>query len=249
MDLTLYVIPGSHPCATVMGALDRKGLEYKRVDLLPGLSPLQQKLNFGKRTVPGLKIGHERVAGSRLILKALEGLVPDPPLYPSDPDARRLHDEAELWGDDVLQESVRWFIVNALARAPEAAETYLAGAKLPKPPNAVLKLGFKLEMRALGRDDEYVRQELAALPRYIERIDAWIADGVLGGDAPTAADFQIAASLRLMLTIADIAPLVEGTAAGDLARRLFPDYAGHVPAGTLPAGWVPALPASTPAAA
>jgi hypothetical protein len=37
MDLKLYVIPGSHPCATAEAALALKGLEYERVDLLPGM--------------------------------------------------------------------------------------------------------------------------------------------------------------------------------------------------------------------
>src|SRR5438874_7937106 len=42
MDLKLYVIPGSHPCATVEAALDLKGLGYERVDLLPGFSAVIQ---------------------------------------------------------------------------------------------------------------------------------------------------------------------------------------------------------------
>src|SRR4051812_25466957 len=42
MDIKLYVIPGSHPCATVEAALDLKSLEYARVDLLPGIAPLHQ---------------------------------------------------------------------------------------------------------------------------------------------------------------------------------------------------------------
>ncbi|MEA2449172.1 MAG: Glutathione S-transferase, N-terminal domain, partial [Thermoleophilaceae bacterium] len=37
MRLTLYSIPGSHPCQTVEAALELKGLPYERVDLLPGL--------------------------------------------------------------------------------------------------------------------------------------------------------------------------------------------------------------------
>ena len=35
MKLTLYRVPGSHPSDAVEAALKLKGLEYKRVDLLP----------------------------------------------------------------------------------------------------------------------------------------------------------------------------------------------------------------------
>ena len=31
----------------------------------------------------------------------------------------------------------------------------------------------------------------------IDRVDSWIADGVLGGDEPNAADYQIAPSLLI----------------------------------------------------
>ena len=42
-----------------------------------------------------------------------------------------------------------------------------------------------------------MRDDLAALPGMLQRIDDWIADGVLGGEQLNAADLQIAASLRL----------------------------------------------------
>ena len=45
-----------------------------------------------------------------------------------------------------------------------------------------------------GTDDEL----LAALPPMLDRIDAWIAGGVLGGEQPNAADFMVAPSLALM---------------------------------------------------
>jgi hypothetical protein len=41
--------------------------------------------------------------------------------------------------------------------------------------------------------------------------------------------------MRLLLTIGDIAPKLDGRPCGDLGRRLFPDYRGAAPAGVLPA--------------
>lgn len=44
---------------------------------------------------------------------------------------------------------------------------------------------------------------------------------------------------RVLLTVGDLLPLLEGTTAGRIARRFLPDYDGEVPAGAFPAGWVP----------
>src|SRR5213083_948604 len=55
-ELTLYVVPASHPCAAVELALKRKGLAYRRVDLLPLWHVVHQTAVFGRRTVPGLKL-------------------------------------------------------------------------------------------------------------------------------------------------------------------------------------------------
>ena len=46
--------------------------------------------------------------------------------------------------------------------------------------------------------DEDVRADLATLPGQLDKVDAWIADGVLGGEQPNAADFQIGASVALL---------------------------------------------------
>ena len=79
-----------------------------------------------------------------------------------------------------------------------------------------------------------VRADLAALPGHLDHIDAWIADGVIGGQQPNAADLQIAATLRMLSTLGDVRPMMEGRPSLALALRLFPSYAGHMPAGALP---------------
>lgn len=70
-------------------------------------------------------------------------------------------------------------------------------------------------------------------------MDALAAEGVIGGDRPTAADLQIGATLRVLLCVGDLRPLIEGRSGEAIARRWFPDYQGEVPAGAFPAGWVP----------
>ena len=42
-----------------------------------------------RRTVPALRIDGEKVQGSRAIMRRLDELVPEPPLFPSDPDRAR----------------------------------------------------------------------------------------------------------------------------------------------------------------
>src|SRR4051794_12590180 len=103
-DLTLYVVPASHPCVAVMKALEIKGLAYERVDFMFGVSMPMQLARFGMRTVPGVKAGSEKVAGSRAIMRLLDRLEPTPSLATDDPAVTA----AEEWGDLTLQEHTRW---------------------------------------------------------------------------------------------------------------------------------------------
>jgi glutathione S-transferase len=64
----------------------------------------------------------------------------------------------------------------------------------------------------------------------LDRVDALIAGGVIGTDEPNAADYQIGTTLRVMLSFADLAPLIEGRPAEALAHRLVPTWPGDVPA-------------------
>lgn len=66
---------------------------------------------------------------------------------------------------------------------------------------------------------------LAELPPMLDRIDAWIADGVLGGEQLNVADFMIVPSLALILYRPDALPLFEGRPARELVDRLLPEPA------------------------
>jgi glutathione S-transferase len=253
MDIKLYVIPGSHPCATVEAALRLKGLEYQRIDQLPGASPLLQLARFGRRTVPGLVVDGYKVSGSRLILRTLEGLNPEPPLYPRDSDEASAVDAAERWGDSSLQTAARFIIAAALSRNGAAGDTFLAGADVPALPAPVsaraTKAIFGLELRLLAGGMSGARTAFEKLPGLLDKVDALLEEGVIGGESPNAADLQIAGSVRLLLTLADLRDQIDARPAGRLARRLMPHYPGDVPAGTLPPDWIPALDARDPAPA
>jgi glutathione S-transferase len=239
----LYVLPGSHPCAAVEVALALKGMAYDRVDLLPMTQLLVGPLRYGGTTVPGLRIDGEKIVGSRKIMRRLDELRPDPPLLPAPGDPVRAQVlEAERWGDEVLQPVPRRLIDAAFLRKPAAMESYAGDSKLPLP-RAMLRPALPLTARVMAiknkARDESARADLAALPRQLERIDAWIAEGLLGGEMPNAADLQIGSTIRLLTSIGDIRPLIEGRAAARLTRY-FPPMVGEVPSGALPSEWQPA---------
>ena len=52
---------------------------------------------------------------------------------------------------------------------------------------------------------------------------------MIGGEERNAADFQIATSVSLLLTMDDIRPMIEGRPAERLARELVPHQPGHTP--------------------
>ncbi len=239
MAIRLFVVHGSHPCVAAARALELKGLPFSVVELPPATQPVVMTALFGARTVPGaLFPGRERVHGSRAIMRRAEALAPDPPLWPADPGSRARVEEAEAWADAVLQPLVRRLLWTAFTHAPQALTGFQEGARLPPlPAGVVVRVAPALtwlERRLNGAGDATVPADLAALAGHLDRIDGWIADGVLGGDPVTAADLQVASSLRLLSTIGDVRPRLDGRPADALARRLFPDWAGDVPAGALP---------------
>jgi glutathione S-transferase len=234
----LYAVPASHPCAAVEEGLRLKQIAYQRRDQMFGLSPFQQLARFGARTVPALDIDGQKVVGSRLCLRTIDGMVPDPPLVPAEADHRRAVDEADRWGDVVLQEHVRWITLTAVAAKPDSAQSFMAGSSLPELPDWALRntagLLFGAEQRILGHPPHRVRDEyLPALPGHLDHVDRLIADEVIGAPRPTVADLQLGSSIRLLLTLDDLRPAIEERPCGRLARRLFPHYPGRVPAGAI----------------
>ena len=234
---TLYVVPASHPCAAVMLAFERKGLAYRRVDLPPLAHVAFQRVVFGRRTVPGLKLpSGDKIVGSRAIMRVLDGLEPEPPLLPAGAALRAKVEAAEAWGDEVLQPLVRRILWAGFQARPDALDSYAEGADLPIPASVASSSGPLLARaeRLLNRStDGAVRADLAALDAHLDRADGYVAEGVTGGEPPNVADLQIGASLALLMTIEDLRPRIEPRPSGQVALRLFPSYPGRLPAGAL----------------
>jgi glutathione S-transferase len=239
MPHTLYAIHGSHPCLTAERALQLKGQPYRIHEMAPALHVPEQWLRFRKLTVPGLVLGNgEKLVGSRAIVHRLDQLVPEPRLLPQDPDLRARVLEAERWGDEVLQPVPRRLAWTGMCARPDAIAGYAEGSRLPFPSFVQRLTAPRIARVARWRNrggEEQARKDLAALPAQLDQVDAWIADGTIGGAEPNAADLQIAPSIRLLATMEDVKPLLEGRPCLDLAMRQFPAYSGHMPKGALPA--------------
>jgi glutathione S-transferase len=244
MPAKLYVVHGSHPCATVQRALEMKSVPYEVVELLPPMHAALQRLRFGARTVPGLTLeSGEKLTGSRAIIRRLEELAPEPSLLPAGAEERVAVERAEEWGDEVWQPMARRLLWRTFTMHPRAMTSYQEGARFPLPAAAVRALAplvNAVERRLNGAEEGAVRADLRSLPGHLDRIDGWLRDGVLGGETVNAADLQIATTSRLMLTIGDVRPYFAGRPAEAHAMGLFGEWAGSTPPGVFPAEWLAA---------
>jgi glutathione S-transferase len=239
--MKLYMFPGSNSSLTGRLMLDHKGIDYKLVKLPPGMHAfILLALGFETMGVPAIKWGGRRVQGTRSISRALDELVPDRPLFPSDPVRRRAVEDAERWGEELQNATRRIFY--AAARRDRKAFISVIVADRALPMRVFLRVGarsiIRLASGAHRATEDAAREDVALLPERFDQIDAWIEEGRLGGPDLNAADFQIAVNVSALLTSEDLAPLVAGRPAEALARRVVPEYGGHL-GRVLPRDWLP----------
>jgi glutathione S-transferase len=247
----LYVIPGSHACRSAMLMLEHKGVPYRRADIVTLMHPVVTRLHGfdaggqtrsagGKRTlgirlgdrlgtVPALAANGHRISTNHGISRFLDEQHPNRPLFPADADRRAKVEAAERWANETLQMAARRIPGAAFVRDPAALSESSGDGRM----------GYLLYKRRLtrrlvvpwilsrvfrsnpARDDEL----LAELSALLDRIDAWIREGVLNGPQLNAADFMVAPSLALILYRPDVKPMFEGRPALELVDRLLPEPA------------------------
>jgi glutathione S-transferase len=239
----LYYLTLSHPSQAARLMLARKGIDHEIKELFPGGHPAQLRMaGFRRGTVPALKVDGRRVQGSRNISRALDELQPEPRLFPADAERRRAVEEAESWGEAVFQPVPRRMFRWGMSRLQPMRVWMVRDMGMPA--THLMARAQKPVAHAFARmaevSDERVRADVAEFPQQLDHVDRLIADGVIGGDEPNAADFQIATTLRVFLAYEDLRGLIEGRPAGDLAMRLLPKYPGPIPP-FLPAEWLAAL--------
>jgi glutathione S-transferase len=237
MGIKLYGTKPSPPTHSARLMLESKGLEYKPIWLLPGLHPaLLRTRGFRGGTVPAMKIDGRKLQESRTISRALEELQPDPPLFPAEPEKRLQVEEAERWGDEVLQDVprriVRWMSVHR----PETRVMIAKEIGVPLPKLAAwVNAPTARYMANKVESDREIHNAIGAVGEVLDHVDELIEQGVIGGEVPNAADFQIATSVRALLTVRDLDRATQGRPAAEHAMRLVPEFGNDFPAGLLPA--------------
>ncbi|MGI8802212.1 MAG: glutathione S-transferase family protein [Solirubrobacteraceae bacterium] len=241
--LKFYMFPGSNSVYTGRLMLAHKGVDHQLVKLMPAAHAfVLLGLGFPTMGVPAVKFQGRRVQGTRAISAFLDEIVPERPLFPADPAARRAVRDAERWGEEFANSLRRVFYCGARRDRKAFASVMTAERGLPM--RIVLRMSSRLIVRlatGMHRATDYAaREDLELLPERLDQIDRWIGEGVLNGPELNAADFQIAPNVSALLLCEDIAPFVAGRPAAALARRVAPDYVGHLDA-VLPTEWLTAL--------
>jgi len=240
----LYMFPGSNSVYTGRLMLEHKELDYTTMTLMPGPHAfIMLGLGFPTMGVPALKIDGRKVQGTRAMSLALDEIVPEKPLFPADPEARKAVVRAERWGEE-LQNSTRRVFYSIARRDPTAFRTLMSPGRTP-PMRAALRLSAPLIVRlatgAHRATDEAARDDLVLLPERLDQVDAWLAEGLLGGAELNAADFQIAVNVSALMTADDLRPYIEGRPCAQYAKRVAPDYQGRRLSAVLPPEWLEPL--------
>ena len=246
----LYVILGSHACRAGILMLDHKAIDYEVVGLPTGLHPfLLRVYGFAGNpapfrrlddrphrmlgtldrmgTVPALLLDGQRVKTNRAIARFLDEVRPDPPLFPADPELRREVEDAERWGDEVFQMAARRLVLAAPVHGVDTLFHRGGNGRLGPllwRSETLRRVGGALIARFVFRAGAGAESQLVAeLPAMLDRIDGWIASGVLDGEELNAADFVIAPSLALLTYRRDLRPEIERRPAIGLIDRLLPE--------------------------
>src|SRR3954451_5339228 len=213
-ETKLYVILGSHACRTGILLMEHKGIDYKQVVLPTGMHPFalraagfdrnRQPVRTldGERpamlatadrnaTVPSLCMDGQRVKTNRAIARFLDSRLPDPPLFPSDPERRAAVEEAERWGDEQLQMVARRLSLAAAMHGPDALAARADDGRLGPllfHHTTVRRAGVEFARRfVFDANADVETRLLATVPPLLPRIAAWLADDVLNGEGLSAA--------------------------------------------------------------
>ncbi|GAB6141543.1 hypothetical protein JCM14076_22720 [Methylosoma difficile] len=197
--LTLYQFPVSHFCEKVRWALAYKRLEYRTVNLLPGLHVRTTKKLARLSSVPILVHDGKALQNSSDILTYLDEVFPQYPLLPED---GTLQQEALAWerfADKEIGPPVRHLCYHTLLDHPKVLIPFLTangswyGGLLMKAFYPKLSTMMRAKMRISPASTEAAQVKLTAA---IDRIHARLQQqAFLVGGQFTRADLSAAALL------------------------------------------------------
>jgi glutathione S-transferase len=204
--------------------LEHKGIEFTRVNYPPGPHRVLVRLRgFPGDRVPAVLFDDGRRAqGTRELPRVLDELQPEPRLVPDDPRAL----EAEVWADEVLQQWARRMVASTGAREPNALADRGAGGRLgplltrhERPRRFV----SRMVLFTFGVTEQQQRRDRELTGEILDRVDAWIEEGVLNGERLYSADFAIASSLALVEYVIALRPELRRRPLMGLIDRVFSD--------------------------
>lgn len=196
---TLWHFRVSHYNEKARWALDWKRLPHRRRAVLPGPHLPVIWWHTGQTQVPALRLGGRMIVDSTHIIAALETHRPDPPLYPTDDDARARALALEDQCDEGIGPHLRRVLFYDSLTVPENAIASLTVGESDAM-RRLYGLGFPLVRAVLRRDLGLDRSRAEASRRSVETALASLGDaigpsGYLVGDRFTVADLTAAALL------------------------------------------------------
>jgi glutathione S-transferase len=194
--LELYQFELSQYSEKVRFILDYKGLEYRKIEVTPGVGQMELFRLTGQRQVPVLRDGNKYIADSTEIAKYLEEQYPGRPLIPNDSKLRGVCLMIEEWADESIGAKSRKAFFSAVSQdqnfrksllptsTPDVFKSLVEGV-----PNDIFKvLGF-----GVGYSPDVVSSAMRDLRQDLEALTLILADSpYLLGSEPSLADFAVA---------------------------------------------------------
>jgi glutathione S-transferase len=200
--LELYQWELSHYCEKVRLILDYKGLEYRKIEVTPGIGQIELFRLTGQQQVPVLKHGNKYIADSTAIAKYLDVEYPDRPLIPTDPKKRALTLLIEELADESIGIKGRKALFSAISQdqnfrkslLPNSTPDILKSLVQGVPSDFLTVLGF-----GVGYSPDVIKLAIADLKQDLEALTLLLADSpYLTGDEPTLADLAVAGLSMLL---------------------------------------------------
>ncbi len=203
--IELYQFELSQFSEKVRLILDYKGLEYKKIEVVPGVGQLEILRLSGQRQLPVLKDGNTVVADSTAIAMYLEKTYPQRHLIPTNPQSKALCLILEEWADESIGTKSRKLLFGALKNnslrssiLPSNAPGLLRNLVNGIPNELIDAVGF-----GVGLGSTTLQEVQDSLHRNLESICLLLQQHpYLLGDKPTLADLTVAA-LSLVIKIPD----------------------------------------------
>jgi glutathione S-transferase len=194
--LELYQFELSQYSEKVRLILDYKKLEYRKIEVTPGVGQVELLQKSGSRQVPVLKDGSTYISDSTEIAFYLDRKYPEIPLLPEDSLKRGQCLLIEEWADESIGLKGRKALIGALnqnqslrtaflpAQTPDVLKN-LVGA-IPSQLLDVLGTGVGFGGEAVKEANQALKQDLEALCLILAK------QPYLTGDTPTLADLTVA---------------------------------------------------------